>query len=581
MIMIVIKIIKMEDIYQKGYNSLNSLQKEIIEECSVKKSGGMSLVMGSGKTRTGIVLALKNLMENSDDTVYNKFLVVCSKSLIPNWTDEINKVFGVDETTKSKKKKANFPYIVFHKESLKKDFETYVFSNDTLMVLTTPNTISAAFKDANLEPLVVTNERRHPPGLPHLVNNVTVYKKPETPLLEGNILYGVKWNTFLIDEVQDYTNIETSTCRSMIGICAKHIWALSGTMFNEPKTSRILGYYQLIGDKTFPVTLPDAEIFIHDIKFKGLDVTLVKREKNTAFELPKLNVHIMFHEMKKEEEILYSMMKKIFIDVNNVVQVLKHDNLENPDLERQFSAYLLSMIIYLRQIVVFPLIPLSSLSIDLTDLASKNEMVLLLKDNLKKLDIENYLNDPESIKSSRFLEVEKVLNKHKNERVVVFNCWRTSIVMFKHLIQNRQLFDISGSDSIEKRRQSLEDFKNSDNGVLFLSYQLGSQGLNLQCSSVVLLVDFFWNSGTTNQSIARVFRYGQEAPEVNVYYFTSKTSIEDILFQKQDAKKTILEELSSGSVSSSIKTITTNDILHILTKETRIIDNINRVKIVN
>jgi len=42
-----------------GKKHLSDFQKEILNECLVKKSGGLSLTMGSGKTIISIVLALE------------------------------------------------------------------------------------------------------------------------------------------------------------------------------------------------------------------------------------------------------------------------------------------------------------------------------------------------------------------------------------------------------------------------------------------------------------------------------------------------------------------------------------------
>jgi SNF2 family DNA or RNA helicase len=80
------------------------------------------------------------------------------------------------------------------------------------------------------------------------------------------------------------------------------------------------------------------------------------------------------------------------------------------------------------------------------------------------------------------------------------------------------------------------------NGILLLTYQVGANGLNLQCSNTVLLLDFWWNTGKINQAIARVLRYGQEAKKINIYYFTSNTGIEKILFDKQQAKLIVAKE---------------------------------------
>ena len=66
--------------------SLTDYQKDIIEECLIKKSGGISLPMGSGKTLLSICLALKQSNNG-------KILIIVPKTLTVTWTQEIEKFF--------------------------------------------------------------------------------------------------------------------------------------------------------------------------------------------------------------------------------------------------------------------------------------------------------------------------------------------------------------------------------------------------------------------------------------------------------------------------------------------------------
>jgi SNF2 family DNA or RNA helicase len=103
--------------------------------------------------------------------------------------------------------------------------------------------------------------------------------------------------------------------------------------------------------------------------------------------------------------------------------------------------------------------------------------------------------------------------------------------------------------------------------ILLLTYQIGSTGLNLQHASTVLLMDYFWNNGTTSQAVARVLRPGQIAPKVNIYYFTSTTAMENSLFSKHLVKLDIINELETGRLKSKKHTMRMQDIIRILKKE--------------
>ena len=65
---------------------LHEFQEKILKECLTKKSGAISVPMGSGKTLISLSLA-------NTYTKNGKHLVVVSKSLLHSWSTEIEKWF--------------------------------------------------------------------------------------------------------------------------------------------------------------------------------------------------------------------------------------------------------------------------------------------------------------------------------------------------------------------------------------------------------------------------------------------------------------------------------------------------------
>jgi SNF2 family DNA or RNA helicase len=158
------------------------------------------------------------------------------------------------------------------------------------------------------------------------------------------------------------------------------------------------------------------------------------------------------------------------------------------------------------------------------------------------------------------------LDKHNDEKVVMFTCFRTSVNVINYFINDRKVLMLTPNMSIAKRGKIIEEFQNEEdkNTILFLTYELGAEGLNLQCSHTVLIIDFWWNSGKTSQAIARVLRFGQMSDTVNVYFFTGNTGIEKALFTKQQDKLTILGELENGPLKSIVKKMTIDSVLKII-----------------
>ena len=87
---------------------LSEFQKKVLDECLEKKSGGLSLTMGSGKTLLSLVLGLEQTKINK-----NPILIIVSKTLIESWVFEIKKFF-----------KDELKYVILHPNYIKK-FKEY------------------------------------------------------------------------------------------------------------------------------------------------------------------------------------------------------------------------------------------------------------------------------------------------------------------------------------------------------------------------------------------------------------------------------------------------------------------------
>jgi superfamily II DNA or RNA helicase len=106
---------------EKGLPFMTKEQESIVKECMGKKTFGLSLSMGSGKTFISLLVGLKRKVETCSTT---PILVVVSKSLISSWIIEIGKFFG-----------DTVPYQVMNE-----DVRNFVLSDSTILVLVTPDT---------------------------------------------------------------------------------------------------------------------------------------------------------------------------------------------------------------------------------------------------------------------------------------------------------------------------------------------------------------------------------------------------------------------------------------------------------
>lgn len=532
------------DPFTVGITHINDYQLKVLDECLLKGSGGMALPMGSGKTLISALAALQ-LADG------NPILFVAAKSLVASWVNEFTKFFG-----------KSLKYTILHpNNSNLSEFSL----QESKIVLTTPDVLARAYRQFAISHKFTYYEHIN------AFTQVKNFRRPTHPYLNHEkgvgVLYSVQWGALVIDEAQSYTNILVSKGQSLAALCAKHRWLLSGTMFDEPTPVRILGYYLLIDHPDAPRNLPNMERLIKSPEYEGLKGTLVKRDRNDAFKPPKTIEKIVEHDMSAQESKIYSIMRETLKALNKRLQEYKQTH----DIEniKRFSSYLLAVITYLRQGLVCPIIPISSVAIDISDTECKSELSEILSEEIRKADLHEWLSDVNSVKSTRIKKTLELLNNHSKERVIIFSCFASCLNVLKNFLpSDRKVYMMTGSMTVAKRGQVIEEFSKSNAGVLLLTFDLGANGLNLQAATTCILLDFWWNAGKTNQAVARIVRYGQLADQVHIYYLKSNTGLELALFQKHKAKLQITEELYEGQRKSEIPTLSVKEILTFIEGDT-------------
>ena len=408
----------------------------------------------------------------------------------------------------------------------------------------------------------------------HIPVNYHEYRFSDEPFLRhfhtsaqgGDTFFTRKWGCIIIDEGHNYFNVKTTRCKAIASICAQHRWVTTGTLLDEPIPERVLGYFLMINFQKYPRNLPDLEIMIRTSRFKGIFETMVCRHENTMIteqSKPILHKHVVSHNLSENERIVYGMLKSILKILRNEVRRHKID--QNTTMVRKFSSYLLAMITYTRTFLICPMITISTIYLDTLDFDNKSDLTRIMQHELNRFNLYPWLNNEASVVSTRMKEIFKIIDKHPDERIVLFSSFRTSIDVLKHYImKHRPVYEILPKYDSRKRGESIKDFDKSKNGVLMLSYALGSDGLNLQSASVCMICDFWWNASKTKQSIARINRFGQLAKEINIYLFNSNTGIEKVLFEKHKDKLDVADEILHGHQTSTIKQLKIEQVLRLI-----------------
>lgn len=302
--------------------------------------------------------------------------------------------------------------------------------------------------------------------------------------------------------------------------------------------------------------------------------------------------------------------KKMKLSLADMVETetLKHD-------ARIIRGLLLSMITMMRLSVCCISVVITSLMLTLSDLSTSSVMfkivqhdilepmmkssvefdnVNLLSDGKQSADEfpdgvndKGLLDEDRGVISSRIREAHRLLLKHKNEQVVIFSTFRMMIDMMQHFFPMmdsnslcgddksylRQYFTVHGGDSMNKRKTVLTKFSESQNGVLLLTYQTGSLGINLHSASIGIIFDQPWNSDEVYQSIGRIHRRGNKNKNLYFYKLFSNTALESGIMNLHYAKHQLSSVVSTDSsfydvVKSKRPTLNISKIIKVIKQET-------------
>lgn len=535
---------------KRAVRKLNDFQRTAYDEAiawsQTHEGGSFCAPMGAGKSLLALVL---NLGFYDRDT--GPGLFVATKTLIANIISEIEKHFP----------DGGYPYEVLH--------ESYTRVNKwrpkktTKLVITTHSLLARAYQRNGLRRKFVL-QRYGPTGGFELL-----YDPPTEPLLKARRglahVFSRRWSCVLVDEIQKCCNIKAKNCQAICSIAANQHWVFSGTLLDNPKMAMIMGFLLAIRWPGTPRTHNTFKGYIRSDEFPGLRNTGVYREKNEAADDIQLDKEIITHPMHPNEVKIYTMFKTVVENLNEEIEQLKNRRFEEAmrgerpvggDDVRRLSSSLMTSITYLRQSLVVPILPIATIAANMTgsDKESRTELTEMMHREINNLDIGYWLDSDDCMLSSRIAAALEKLEQH-SERVVIFTAYRTSVRVLEYYIRGakRKFYTLTSGMGVKKRLDALDRFGRSKRGVLCITFDIGSVGLNLQCASVVFIIDFMWTNITTEQAIARVARMGQKK-RVKVYYFVCGAGVEKAVLGKQLDKSEVLDKLMKGKVERLVAT---------------------------
>lgn len=176
-----------------------------------------------------------------------------------------------------------------------------------------------------------------------------------------------------------------------------------------------------------------------------------------------------------------------------------------------------------------------------------------------ELEVTNKLIEAaQKVNSSKVKLLKQVLGEIPGEQALIFCLRRSTARKLKEVLDAEfgKAAVYLGDMSQKERENAIESFRRVDTKYL-VATDAGAEGLNLQSCCVMFNYDLHWNPMKIEQRIGRIHRFKQDR-DVTIFNLTLKDTIDDyvlhILYQKIDLftmtvgkMETVLAEMKEGS----------------------------------
>lgn len=326
----------------------------------------------------------------------------------------------------------------------------------------------------------------------------------------------------IADEAQYMKNSNTQNAKSIKQIRAQTRFALTGTPIENSLSELwsifdfvIPGYlfsYKKFKEKfEIPIVRDLDEHSMKRLKTLIEPFVLRRTKKEVLTELPDKTITVLNNEMNDEQQKIYlSYLSQAKEELQEELSINGFDN---------SRIKILALLTRLRQICCHPSLFINDYNFGSSKLEQCIDILTTaIEAGHKILLFSNY--------TSMFDIIEKELKKH-----------------------NINYFKLTGQTKVNTRIDLVDEFnENPDIKVFLISLKAGGTGLNLIGADMVIHYDPWWNLSAENQATDRAYRIGQKN-NVQVYKLITKNSIEEKIFELQNKKSELIENVLDTNTS--------------------------------
>lgn len=138
---------------------------------------------------------------------------------------------------------------------------------------------------------------------------------------------------------------------------------------------------------------------------------------------------------------------------------------------------------------------------------------------------------------SKFFSLVNIIKEYHGERIVIFAYYHATLhYLFQRLTSlGIKASMIHGKTQLDERWREIDRFKNGETHI-FLSSEVGSEGIDLQCAHILINYDMPWNPMRVEQRIGRIDRVGQESQILYIINFNIENTVQQRVYERLHEK---------------------------------------------
>lgn len=517
-------------------------ERESLDSSSVYglTGGIIRLEMGLGKTLTAIA---HSLISPSSSKEKYPTLIIASKTLLTEWkTNGFEKFF--DDRVK---------VLYLHEHYIKKSLLSTINEKNICeydFVVTTYDVCSVACRMGGYCQKIEDYEGECNSNLGSGID----------------IIYKINWERIILDESQKIANPDTWTYKYILLIKGKYKWCLTGTPVKN-YDSDIWAQFRFCGYTGVEKKAMWSRGYMDFMRQHRLNDAILNIDyENTHITLPEKIEHILTVDFGDME-------RKVYDIIQNKTAGVFSDVICGDD---EFSS-VFGLFTRLRQCCIAPYLITTESKRERKNIKEEKQSTDIILKDLKEENIRKWLLDKDGeagIYSAKMKQIIKIIKEiPSNEKILIFSSYTSVLDLLayacKKLLKNFKFSQMDGDTQICERESIIQNFKENDNiRCLFMTYKVGSEGLNLTNANHVICIEQWWTPTITKQAITRCYRPGQEK-EVHVYNIFVKESIEErvnkVCSSKQELSNKILgkDVTDTKNVQTKLDKLTLGKILGI------------------